>query len=403
MPLVTATTSDDVRRLNLGRVLHQVHTQGQLSRSDLVAATGLNRSTVAGLVNELSAEGLVAEIAGHGGSVGRPSLMVAPVSEAAFVLAFDVRVERTIAAVMGLGGEILHRVEHTHRRSRLTPTGAARELADFAEQLLAELPDGSAWVGTGIAIPGVVDPRMGVVRFAPNLGWTDVDFAALVSDEFTERFHGAPHVTVDNDANLGALAEHIRGAGAGVRNLVYISGDVGIGSGVIMQGALLTGSTGYAGEVGHMVVNPQGRECRCGARGCWETEIGSQALMRAVGDRFDSVAEVVVAANKGDEEAALAVKSLSDWLAVGVGNLSNAFNPEVIIMGGHLRHIPIIADIAVGSQLQSRWGDEKHVVTLVQPALGEDSSLYGAAEAGFEGLLNDPLEHLLQSHRLVIA
>jgi len=402
VPLVTATTSDDVRRLNLGRVLHHVHTQGQLTRSELVASTGLNRSTVAGLVNELSAEGLVAEVAGHGGSVGRPSLMVAPVSQAAFVLAFDVRVERTIAAVMGLGGDILHRVDQTHRRSRLTPGSAAKELADFAEQLLAELPDGSAWVGTGIAIPGVVDPRVGVVRFAPNLGWTDVDFAALVSDEFTARFHGAPHVVVDNDANLGALAENIRGAGTGVRNLVYISGDVGIGSGVIMQGSLLTGSTGYAGEVGHMVVNPQGRECRCGARGCWETEIGSQALLRAVGDRFETAADVVVAAGRGDEEAALAVKSVSDWLAVGVANLANAFNPDVIIMGGHLRHLPVFSNI-VGSQLQSRWGDAEHVVMVAPPALGEDSSLIGAGEASFAALLEDPLHHISHSVRLVGA
>jgi len=403
MSAVTATTSDDVRRLNLGRVLRQVHTHGQVTRSDLVAATGLNRSTVAGLVNELSAEGLVAEVAGHGGTVGRPSLMVAPVRDSAFVLAFDLRVERIIAAVMGLGGELLYRVEQSHRRSRLTPASAARELGDLAEKLLAELPEGCAWVGTGIALPGVVDPRAGVVRFAPNLGWTDVDFAALVVAEFTERFHGAPPVNVDNDANLGALAEHIRGAGTNVHNLVYISGDVGIGSGVIMEGALLTGSAGYAGEVGHMVVNPQGRECRCGARGCWETEIGSQALLRGAGEKFEHVTEVVHAAATGDEEATLAVKSVSDWLAVGVGNLANAFNPEVIIMGGHLRYVAQFTDAAAGSQLQSRWGDAQHGVQLALPALGEDSSLIGAGEAAFAALLNDPLAHLLESHRLVVA
>ena len=120
MRRVSASTSDDVRRWNLSRILRQLHVDGELSRSELVAKTGLNRSTVATLVAELAGSGLVAEVRGSAGSVGRPSLLVTPVRESAFVLAFDMRVERIIAAVMGLDGQVLVRVERLHKRTKLT-------------------------------------------------------------------------------------------------------------------------------------------------------------------------------------------------------------------------------------------------------------------------------------------
>lgn len=396
-----ASTSDDVRRLNLSRILRQLHIDGDLSRSDLVAKTGLNRSTVATLVSELAGSGLVEEVPGPAGSVGRPSLLVSAVRESAFVLAFDLRVERTIAAAMGLDGRILLRIERLHRGTHMTPDGAARELADLATELLAELPNGAAWVGSGIAIPAVVDSHGGVVRFAPNLGWIDVDLRALVMDEFTSRFEGAPNTIVDNDANLGALAESVRGAGSELRTLVFIYGDIGIGSGVIVDGVVMTGADGYAGEVGHMVVNPHGSQCRCGARGCWETEIGSTALLEATGNRFPDVPAVVVAALEGDEEALMGLKVVTEWLALGLGNLANAYNPDVIILGGHLKYLAQFAEGAVRSHLQAWCDGRQHTLPLREPALGDDSSLLGAGEAAFEGLLNDPLACFADSYRLV--
>ena len=397
---VAASTSDDVRRLNLSWILRQLHVDGQLSRSELVAKTGLNRSTVATLVAELASSGLVEEVAGAAGGVGRPSLLVSPVEDAAFVLAFDLRVERTIGAVIGLGGRVLHRIDRSHKRTRLTPAVAARELASMAGELLADLPIGAAWVGTGIAIPAVVDSHTGLVRFAPNLGWNDIDFTAVVIDELTDRLEGSPHVTVDNDANLGALAESVRGAGSDLGTVVYLSGDIGIGGGVIVDGTLLTGAGGYAGEIGHMVVNPHGRECRCGARGCWETEIGSLALLRATENRFPDVPSVVTAARAGNEEALVGLKVVTEWLAIGLGNLANAYNPDAIILGGHLTNLAQFAEGAVQSQLQAWRDGRQHTLPLREPALGDDSSLLGAGEAAFEGLLDDPLQFFADSYRL---
>ena len=397
---VVATTSDDVRRLNLSRILRQLHADGELSRSELVAKTGLNRSTVATLVTDLAGNGLIEEVDGPAGTVGRPSLLVSPVSTSAFVLAFDLRVERTIGAAMGLDGQVISRVDRAHRRKRLTPVAAARELATLAMELFEDLPSGSAWVGTGVALPAVVDSEAGLVRCAPNLGWVDVDFSALVIDEFMARFDGCPDTVIDNDANLGALAESIRGAGSDVQDLVFISGDVGVGGGVIMDGSLLTGASGYAGEIGHMVVNPQGNECQCGSRGCWETEVGISALMSAAGDRFPDVPSIVEAAHAGDEEALVGLKVVTDWLAVGLGNLANAYNPDVIILGGQLRYLAQFADGAVKSQLQAWRDGRQHSLPLREPALGDDSSLLGAGEAAFAELLNDPLQAFAESYRL---
>lgn len=301
---------------------------------------------------------------------------------------------------MGLDGSILHRIERLHKRHHLTPPMAAHELANLAQELLAELPDGAAWVGTGIAMPAVVDSRDGLVRFAPNLGWIDVNLRALVMEEFTDRFDGAPETIVDNDANLGALAESVRGAGAEIHSLVFICGDIGIGSGVIVDGAVMTGADGYAGEIGHMVVNPQGIRCRCGARGCWETEIGSTALLRAAGADFSDVPSVVHAAREGNEEALMALKVVTDWLALGLGNLANAYNPDVIILGGHLKYLAQFAEGAVRSHLHAWSEGRQHSLPLREPGLGEDSSLLGAGEAAFEGLLADPLTYFADAYRL---
>ena len=149
-------------------------------------------------------------------------------------------------------------------------------------------------VGVGVAVPGMVRQPDGQVRFAPNLGWEDVPLGAELADAL-----GLP-VAVGNDADLGILAEHVRGAAAGVDDVVYLSGHAGIGAGVFTAGRPLVGHGGYAGEVGHIVVNPGGRTCRCGSRGCWETESGEERLFelagRPAGGGIEGVREIVAAA-----------------------------------------------------------------------------------------------------------
>jgi predicted NBD/HSP70 family sugar kinase len=133
-------------------------------------------------------------------------------------------------------------------------------------------------LGLSVALPAIVRAPDGLVRFAPNLGWVDEPFGAAL-----EAALPGLHILVANDSDLGALGEHLRGAGRSVDDLLYVHGDVGIGAGFVLGGRSLNGVSGYAGEVGHMVTRPEGAVCRCGVRGCWETEVGGQAVAAALG------------------------------------------------------------------------------------------------------------------------
>ncbi len=394
-----AATQDDVRRHNLARMLRFLHEGGAKSRSELVAFSGLNRSTVGVLVSELADVGLVYEGAGSPGQVGRPSLVVQPVAESAFVVAFDIRVERTIVAVVGLGGRVLLRKEQRHRRSNYTAEAAVRNIVTLTAQALESVAPGSAWVGVGIGVPGVVDHADGRVRLAPNLGWADVALGDLVRSALAEEFGSCPSVFINNDADLGAIAEFARGVGTHSRNLIYVSGEVGIGGGIIIDGRIMSGAGGYGGEVGHMVVNPAGVLCRCGATGCWETQIGRDAVVQGagLGGEQVEVADVIAAAADGNKKAQEAIGEVGRWLGIGLTNLVNLFNPEVIVLGGHLRLLLPLVSGDVLRQLHFALPAAREQARVEVPSLNGDSTLLGAAESAFDPLLADPIGELSRS------
>jgi predicted NBD/HSP70 family sugar kinase len=370
-----------------------------------VGFSGLNRSTVGVLVSELADAGLVTEVGGRAGQVGRPSIMVQPNAESAVVVAFDLRVERTVVALVGLGGTVLWRKDQRHRRTRFTPRAATRVISNLTAEALRRAPDDASWVGVGVGVPGVIDHLDGTVRLAPNLGWVDEPFAAMIREALIERFDYAPAIDVSNDADLGAVAEHVRGVGADNRNLIYLSGEVGVGGGIIIDGRAMAGAGGYGGEVGHMVVNPEGTVCRCGTQGCWETEIGRDAIVAAAGLGNDSaeVADVIAAATSGNRKAGAAVDDAGEWLGIGLANLVNLFNPEVIVMGGHLRLLFPLVSGTVYRRIHYALPASREQVRVEVPALNGDSTVIGAAETAFEALLTDPLEVLLHAPHAVAS
>lgn len=387
MSSLAGATQDEVRRSNLSLVLTLLHRHGAQSRSQIVAVTGLNRSTVGDLVSELVEVGLVRESAGISGGVGRPSLRVEPVAEAATVLALDMRVERTVAAVVGLGGEVFARREQHHAGA--TQHDLVAEVCAITRCVIAEGPGLPTWVGTGIGVPGVVRTEDGLVRFAPNLGWVDVPLGVLVQEAFNADFGAGRPVAVRNDSDLGVLAEQVRGAASDADNVIYLSGDVGIGGGLLIDGRPLVGAGGYGGEVGHMRVNPSGQVCRCGAIGCWETEIGQDAILRKSG--AVDVDEAIERAAAGDVRAREALAEVAAWLGIGLANLVNIANPQAVVLGGHLGSLyasqPSIVDHQVGSALPA----PREQVRLVGASLGADGTLIGASEVAFTGLLADPI------------
>ncbi|MGH8894598.1 MAG: ROK family protein, partial [Actinomycetes bacterium] len=324
--------SEDVRRRNLSTLLRYVHVHGATARSRLTVDLGLNRSTIGDLTGDLVAAGLVRDEAGRAdrpgdratSSGGRPSHVVSPESERVQVLAVDVGVTHLTVARVGLGGVVLSRRDRRWPRGARGHRAVSATIKKEAAALVGEVGGDAVVVGAGIAVPGIVRREDGQVRLAPNLGWRDVPLGAVVAAGL-----GLP-VSVGNDADLGILAEHVRGAAAGVDDAVYLSGHSGIGAGIIAGGRPLGGRAGYAGEVGHVVVHLGGLPCHCGSAGCWETECGEERLFelagRPAGGGLTGVREVVAAAAAGDAAAARAVARVASWLGRGTAVVVNTLN-----------------------------------------------------------------------------
>lgn len=374
--------------------MRYIHTEGATSRARLTEVTGLNRSTIAAIVSSLSACGLVREeppLIHH--KAGRPSPVVHAVSDTAQVIAVDVGVDRISTERVGLGNKVL---EH-HAVSGADPASFKETVARLCaaiDSLVEEITPSERCVGIGIAVPGLVRSIDGMVRFAPNLAWTDQPLAAALTAGLGHRARGLP-IHVANDADLGALAEHTRGAARGYDDFIYISGNIGVGGGLFLGGRPMTGHRGYAGEIGHMIVNPDGRQCRCGARGCWETEIGTNAIIEAAGldQRLKpAMSAVVEAARSGDHRAARALDNAARWLAVGLGNLANILNPTLVVFGGDLHEVyaATINQVEIYAA-ESGLARVREVSAHRISAFGMRAPLVGAAELAFAPALDDPL------------
>jgi predicted NBD/HSP70 family sugar kinase len=378
-----------------GVLLRHVHVSGPLTRAALAERMGVNRSTVLALTSRLARAGLVSEhVPLETGRVGRPSLVVAPAADRVYALAFDVAVDRLTAARVALGGQVLARRSVPRSRAGADLEVVVEALASMGTELRRTSPPGAACVGVGASYCGMVRRADGMVRYGPDLGWVDQAFGASLGARLGL---GLP-VAVGNEAHLGAMAEHVRGSGAGLSNLIYLHGDVGVGGGIIVGGKLLDGDGGYGCELGHMLVNPyDGRPCSCGSRGCLEAEVGERALLDAAGrpaDRIgrDAVRSVIADAAAGDRRAAAAVRSIGDWLGIGVANLINLFNPGLLIFGGMMSDVYQGAADRVRARIASSvLPVSRERVRLGVPLLGDDTTLAGAADLAFTDLLADPL------------
>ena len=388
MATPTGVGTEELRRVNLRAILQTVHTHGPTTRAVLTKQLGLNRSTIGALTGELQALGLVSEeTAAVGGRSGRPSHLVVPRPDNV-VVAVDVGVDRIAVALVGLGGEVLARRTRSHQRGKHDVAHVVESVAQMVEETFAAAGR-LRCLGIGVSVPGAVRASDGLVRFAPNLGWFDEPFTEMLAERL-----GRP-VSTGNDANLGVRAEHVRGAAVGYTEAVYLSASVGIGGGFLVDGKPLTGASGYAGEVGHMQVDSQGPQCRCGAVGCWEMKVGENVLLqnagRLTGGGPPAVAEVIEAARGGDARAAAAVDGVAEWCGVGIRAIVNLFNPEVVILGGCLAQVWRAAEPQVLHSFKRSSLMSPRAETVISPArLGDDSPLVGAAELAFEPVLDHP-------------
>jgi predicted NBD/HSP70 family sugar kinase len=382
----TPVRQSSVRAHNLALVLRQVaDSANPISRATVAAATGLTRATVSALVDDLVAGGLLTELDPPPRTgAGRPAAGLALAPDGPAALGCEINVDYLAACVVDLTGAVRHRlVEHADQR----PAGAAAALAGLGRlaaraRALADA-DGLPLAGAALAVPGLVAAD-GLIRVAPNLGWQDVDAPGLL--RHAPGLADLP-ITVDNEANLAALGD-LRAGGGAPDSFVYVSGEIGIGAGIVLDGALYRGVRGWSGEIGHVTVHPGGRVCRCGAHGCLEQYAGMEAILREAG--VPSLDQIQAPLSSAGTALGLALAAVVNLLDIDTIVLGGIYAPLLPWLRDHieteLHHRVLTAHLAP--------------VTLRAAVLGPDAAMRGAADAVIRSVRDDPAAWLSRAGRL---
>jgi glucokinase-like ROK family protein len=381
MPQGRAGSLESLRRLNRLRVIHALRDEGQISRAEIARRTGLSRSTVSSLVSDLQADGLVVERpepgSAFGAQGGRPPILLSFDASAGAAVGIDFGHSHLRVAVSDLASTIL-----SERKLPLDTDHDAQQGLELAAEMVSDaLADAgvprTAVIGAGMGLPGPIEQVEGIVGSSAILpGWIGMTAAT----EMRRRLD-IP-VMVDNDANLGALAEAAFGAGRDAGDLIYLKVSSGIGAGLILNGRLYRGSAGLAGELGHVLVDPDGIVCRCGNRGCLETVAATGALVdllrRSHGEDL-TVDAMLDAARAGDLGCRRVIDDAGRALGQVVATLLNVLNPELLVVGGDLAGAgDLLLDGVRESVSRAALPEAARRAEVVAGVLGERAQVLGA-------------------------
>ncbi|WP_216587131.1 ROK family transcriptional regulator [Streptomyces brasiliscabiei] len=372
-----------MRRRNLSRVLHSVNAEGPLSRAAVASRIGLTRAAVSTLVDELIRSGLLEELGPERpGRVGRPGSALALSGRGPAGIGAEIGVDHLAVCAVDLRGEVRARaVRHGTNRGRAAEP-VIDELTELVRRVVAEAEGEGLWpAGLAVAVPGLVAGDARTVVRAPNLDWHDTDLGALLP--------GGLPVTVDNEANFGGLAELWLGEGT-PSDFLHVSAEIGIGGAVVVDGRLLRGTRGFAGELGHVPVRPEGPDCACGGRGCLEQYAGEEAVLRAAGlepgeHRVEFLAERAAA---GDKDVHRALRGAGTALGIALTGAVNLLDPETVVLGGALAALAPWLLPSLERELARRTAGPACAVTVSR--LGSEGPLLGAAHSVVRSVLDDP-------------
>lgn len=394
-----------VRELNLSLVLRFIHNEAPVSRAQIAQVTGLNKSTVSSLVEDLLKRQLVHETGINSVGTGRPATLLEINPQAGGIVGIELGVDFVAVALTDFTGQILWRkmasIEQAEEQDATIAETLelARQAIDYCQELNLHL------LGLGLAMPGTVDLEEGVLIFAPNLHWKNVPLRKIYSENTGLK------VFIENDANAATIAEHLFGVARHNRNFIFVFAGVGIGGGLFLNGKLHRGKNGYAGEIGHspIMAEPFQTPCHCGNRGCWETYANQHSIIRRVQARLEvkrnsiipslmaeqnsplSIAIIKQAADAGDVEALEALSETGKAMGIGFASLINILNPEKIILGGPLSIVgdyllPSIKSIATKHSLP----EMRPTVEIVLSGFETDASLIGAVSIVVDDILSNP-------------
>lgn len=394
-----------VREINLSTVLRYLQESAPFSRARLADLTGLNKTTVSSLIEELLDRGLVHEVGLDTSGGGRPGTLLEPNPEAGCIVGVALGVDFATVILTDFSGGI--------RWRRLRATDPSESQAAILSQTLQLVDQAMSTaraydtrlLGLGLATPGTVNVKEGILVFSPNLQWRDVHFGRI----FHERT-GLP-VFVDNDANAAAVSEHLFGVARQAQDFVFIFAGVGVGGGLFLNGELYRGAGGFAGEIGHtnFMVESYRPPCRCGNRGCWETSANQFSVIERVRARLEvgrnslisrlmaeqkaplTLPLIVQAADEGDAEALEALAETGSVMGLGLANLINIFNPEMVVLGGSLSLAGEYLLPSIQAAIEKTALPEIHQQTRVLlSAFGPDASVMGAVALVVKAILSNP-------------
>lgn len=394
-----------VREVNLSSVLRVIHTEAPLSRAQLAVVTGLNKSTVSSLVEELLSRGLIHETGTNSVGTGRPSTLLEINPQAGHIIGVELGVDFVSVALTDFLGSILWRQTEGADPTESQDKTIAQTLALVNKALAISRKQGCVALGLGLATPGTVDLEEGVLIFAPNLHWHNVPLRKIFSSPTGLK------VFIENDANAAAIAEHLFGTARRSNDFIFVFAGVGIGGGLFLNGQLYRGNNGYAGEIGHspIMAEPFQNPCHCGNRGCWETYANQYSIIQRVQARLEvkrssiiprlmaeqntplTISLIKQAADAGDQEAIDSISEAGSAMGQGFASLINIFNPEKIILGGPLSSagnylLPSIKETVDKHSLPEI--DQQVEVCL--SAFGPDASLFGAIAIVIDDILSNP-------------
>jgi glucokinase-like ROK family protein len=317
-----------VKKNNKSLVLQMIIEQEPLSRADIAQVTGLNKATVSSLVNELLEEELTYESGPGESSGGRRPVLLHFNKGAGFSIGIDIGVNYILSVLTDLRGAIL--IEKKLPIPDSSFSVVIEQVKKMIRTITAEMPDNRyGIIGIGIGVPGIVD-KDGVVLLAPNLGWKNITLKKEIEDEFN-----VP-VCIENEANAGAYGEKQFGTGQYLQNIIYISAGIGIGVGIILNGDLYRGKSGFSGEMGHMIIDVDGKQCSCGSKGCWEAYASELALLKLANNKDTTLESLIQLAEENDENTLKLFEQIGTYLGYGINNIINTFNPEQVMIGNRL-------------------------------------------------------------------
>ncbi|WP_394120120.1 ROK family protein [Planococcus donghaensis] len=378
-----------VKEGNKSLVLKKIINHSPISRAAVAQEVGLNKGTVSSLVNDLLDDQLIYESGPGKSSGGRRPVMLLFNEKAGYSIGIDIGVNYLLGVLTDLNGNICIEKEVTFKN--LSYEEIEKQLFNTIDSLTDSAPPSPhGIIGIGVGVPGIVDNN-GEILLAPNLKWKNLNLKLVLENRYQ-----LP-IIIENEANAGAYGEKRFGAGKDSEHIIYVSAGIGIGVGLILNGALYKGSNGFSGELGHMTIQVNGPTCRCGNKGCWELFASEQALLTAAekmkivshSGKEMELSDLMALAEQGDPKVIALFEQAGDYLGVGINNIINSFNPQQVIIGNRMASSSkwLTKTLTDRVSNQALWFQQNDL-TICFSELSTFSSALGASAFSIENFLN---------------